>query len=260
MWKPSALLSLPTSLVLLTATSPAQTSSQDLQWPYNLPKHIKYFPEDEPLIKRDDEIQRRLWSQPAAAVRKMSGDEGAKFFLDYWEFGGGLNGIRGSGSELETTDAGESSLRLRSANTEEPRNEWANATIPQLPRPPFALHLEEIPEVHSLARFFHFPRAAYSPLDRRDFRCPAGTADCSTINRPDSCCAVGETCQLIQDTGLGDVGCCNAGQTCSGDLTSCDPGQSSCPGSPNGGCCIPGFVCEGVGCTSLLVDRHIELR
>src|SRR5450755_1881366 len=81
------LFALPASLLLLIATSPTCVPAQDLQWPYNLPPHVKYYPEDEALVRRDIEIQQRLQRQPAVGVRKMSDDPGEMFFLDYWSFG-----------------------------------------------------------------------------------------------------------------------------------------------------------------------------
>lgn len=42
--------------------------------------------------------------------------------------------------------------------------------------------------------------------------------------------------------------CCPEGATCGGGVGSCPAGAASCPPSPGGGCCIPGYVCQGVGC------------
>lgn len=81
----------------------------------------------------------------------------------------------------------------------------------------------------------------------RDFQCPSGTAACARIDRPNSCCPIDETCEIIPDTGAGDIGCCPNGQACATDLpvNSCSAGLTSCS---NGGCCIAGYFCYGVGC------------
>jgi hypothetical protein len=87
-----------------------------------------------------------------------------------------------------------------------------------------------------------------SVLAKRAFECPAGTRDCAGIGRPTSCCAQGETCQLVPDTGLGDVGCCAAGKTCAGAVRNCEAGYAACAASIGGGCCIPNYECVAMGC------------
>ena len=81
-WTLGKLLALP---ALLTLSIPI-TSGQSQDWPYNLPAGAKYYPEHESYLKRDLEIQRRINTAPPSAMRKMSEDEGEKFFLDYWQF------------------------------------------------------------------------------------------------------------------------------------------------------------------------------
>jgi hypothetical protein len=240
------LLSLPTSLLLLIASRTSPISSQDLQWPYNLPKDVRYYPEDQPLIRRDIEIGQRLLHQPVKGIRKMSGDEGEKFFMKYWQFE----------LESEAPAVNETEEALRSAKQRlrpnliqdnEPTRNWANESFSCAPRPPFPFHSEEDSsrKLSLLGRHFRLPRA----LERRSFQCPTGTSACTSIGKPNSCCATGETCQIITDTGLGDVGCCEQGHTCSGELSrGCDSGLTSCPNNPGGGCCIPGYQCLDVGC------------
>ena len=53
---------------------------------------------------------------------------------------------------------------------------------------------------------------------------------------------------VVQDTGLGPVGCCPKGTSCSGGVSGCTDGSTGCASDIGGGCCIPGFVCQGVGC------------
>lgn len=61
-------------------------------------------------------------------------------------------------------------------------------------------------------------------------------------------CSVGETCQKIDDIGYGDVGCCPAGSTCTGNLSGCGDDKISCLRSVGGGCCNKGSMCTRRGC------------
>jgi progranulin len=238
-------LSLPTSLLLLIAATSALSSSNELQWPYNLPKEARYYPEDEPLIRRDVEISQRLLYQKPLGMRKMSDDEGEKFFMEYWLFDEGT-----AEAVMDRTDPTETvKQRLRPNKMLENvvAQNWVNESLSCAPRPAFPFHFDKDPSIDLpiLGRHFRLPRT----LERRDFQCPDGTSACTSLNRPDSCCAAGETCQLITNTGLGDVGCCTDGQTCSSQLSSgCGDGLTSCPNYPGGGCCIPGYECLDVGC------------
>ncbi|KAL4868301.1 hypothetical protein BDV12DRAFT_103613 [Aspergillus spectabilis] len=158
-------------------------------------------------------------------VRKMSDDEGEKFFMNYWSF-------------EDTIAANSTASHNSNAHTETERS-----TI--LPRsyyfqPPFSSSFE------SLSYLRH------SPLVRRDFECPAGTHGCTSIDRPDSCCRTDETCVVVEDTGSGDVGCCPAGQDCSGTIGSCWEDYTSCSSSLGGGCCIPGYDCVDGGCARVV--------
>lgn len=249
---PLQILSLPASLLLLIASAPARVSSNELRWPYSLPPHVKYFPQDESLVRRDENIQQSLRNARPAAVKKMGCDESEKFFLDYWALAPSVRELASNTSKTLDDSSDSSSIILRSSAS----SDWANLSIvPQSLLPAFPLHCEQqpAPKLALLSRAFRFP---FSSFDKRGFQCPAGTSACATINRPDSCCALGETCQVIQDTGLGDVGCCSQGQVCQGQLTACTPGYTSCPNNPGGGCCIPGYACFDVGCLFSISTCH----
>ena len=223
----SRLLALPASLLLVLSTAPAQTLSVEPQWPYNLPPHVKYFPEDEPLVRKNAELQKRLVEERPLGVRKMTGDEGEMFFLEYWYFSRDKD-TRSQMDGSSDMDKG-SALHLREVReSNDGRAEWTNTSIIQL-QPPFVLHSDQQASLHG--RPNRYPRAV---LGQRDFQCPGGTSNCASIGRPNSCCASGETCQLISDTGLGDVGCCAAGQ-CSEQVQGCQQGYTACPGSSGGG-------------------------
>lgn len=210
------LLALPPALLLVLC-------SAEPQWPHNLPKHLKYFPEDEVHVKRSLNIQKKIMVEKPIGVKKMSSDEGEMFLFDNWIFA----------SDLEEAE-----------NKEHPgndRRELANITAQ------FEAALRPIEE--SLKDDWYGRWRARDVLMKRGFKCPTGTNDCSSIGQPDSCCGTGSTCITISDQGFGPVGCCPEGQSCSGGI-SCNTqeGYTSCPESPNGGCCLPGYSCEGVGC------------
>ncbi|KAF2223607.1 hypothetical protein BDZ85DRAFT_261887 [Elsinoe ampelina] len=202
-------------------------------------------PESDGLKTDQDTLQRRhddherilqkLQRQQPIGMRKMSDDEGEMFFLDYWTFDP-LGSRAGAISDVD----GMSGL--------------GNSTHSYL-NPPLSPHSPSSDSRSAL-------RLARS-IFKRDFECPVGTFACTSINQPNSCCSSGETCISVQDTGLGPVGCCPQGQNCGGSVAGCntDEGFSSCPGSPNGGCCIPGYQCQGVGCirigTEILTSRPV---
>ncbi|OJJ38727.1 hypothetical protein ASPWEDRAFT_36407 [Aspergillus wentii DTO 134E9] len=153
-----------------------------------------------------------LQPTPIRGVKKMTDDEGEKFFFNYWDFG------------HEGWSTGDDNL---TDSRHDPGMQGRSYPL----RSSLALELDP-----------------FSLRFRRDFKCPTGTFGCTSINRPDSCCSFGDTCELVQDTGSGDVGCCPQGQVCSGTIGSCQKDYTSCPASLGGGCCIPGYDCVSGGC------------
>lgn len=75
--------------------------------------------------------------------------------------------------------------------------------------------------------------------------CPSGMSSCSDIGTEYKCCPGGTYCVDVTDT---SVACCPEGATCGGDIGECPAGAVSCSPELGGGCCIPGYVCQGVGC------------
>jgi len=209
------LLTLPSAVIVLLV---ATTSSAEPQWPHNIPKHLKYFPEEEIHAKRSLEIQQRLQHERPVGVKKMSLDEGEMFMLENWIF---ASDARGQPSEpSDYTDLGNGTLQARSP-------------------------LRPLAEDDFLARLH-----MRDVLLKRQFACPEGTRSCSSIGAPDVCCGTTATCINVDgNTDAGSVGCCPQGRACAGSVN-CDTsrGYSACPGSPNGGCCLPGFQCQGIGC------------
>ncbi|KAJ6130919.1 hypothetical protein N7512_003699 [Penicillium capsulatum] len=98
-----------------------------------------------------------------------------------------------------------------------------------------------IPRSYPLEEAFHPSRRGW--LKARDFKCPTDTHACTNIHRSDRCCGLGSTCELVKDTGSGEVGCCANGSICSGVVGSCQRGYTACSSALGGGCCIPGYEC-----------------
>ncbi|KAG4435549.1 hypothetical protein IFR05_008960 [Cadophora sp. M221] len=190
----TSFLSLPASILLLIVThttahspsvdSPSTPSAE--QWPYNLPPHVKFWPEDPPSRRRDLEAIEehiRLGREPVG-VMKMSDDEGEKFYMEYWQFEGELEqkGL----FEPQTSNAG---LRRRD-NLEEGSFPGNDTLIVQF-KPPFMLHTESTFTAEELkAREILNAAGVLAALEKRDFTCPTGTSDCSGIGFSGSCCAL----------------------------------------------------------------------
>ncbi|KAL4913564.1 hypothetical protein BDW62DRAFT_192233 [Aspergillus aurantiobrunneus] len=183
--------------------------------------------------QHNDETQGISARKPIQGMRKMSDDEGEKFYMDYWHFGEEQDPAVANSTDTDSQGMG-AATEIDGSSTILPRSYHF--------QPPLSLGL-------GLGRFADL-RA--SPLARRDFQCPAGTNACASINRPDSCCRADETCVVVEDTGSGDVGCCPAGQDCSGTIGSCWKGYTGCPSSLGGGCCFPGFECVEQGCAHIV--------
>lgn len=168
-------------------------------------------------FQRDGIAEAELFQKPARGIKKMSDDEGEKFFFDYWQFEDGV---------LPVTEMG---------NQTSPNEDLQARSFPL--RPALALGKPQA------GKWLGVP-----PLFRRDFECPDGTSGCGSIDRPDRCCGDGDTCTLVPDTGSGDVGCCPKGQSCSDTIGKCPGAYSTCSESLGGGCCIPGYECVQGGC------------
>jgi hypothetical protein len=224
---PQSLTSLPTSLLLLILAS--STISAEQLWPRNLPRHIKYFPEQEPLVKRGIENIERLQYEKPVGMRQMSDDQDEMFFLDYWLFD-------------ETAD-GPDHCPIRPPGNTFGGNVSSEDTL----LPPLLVH--SLGEVHQKRGWL----GPYAELAKRDYQCPQGYGNCGTMGAPGLCCPSGQTCVSISNSNSGNVGCCPAGQNCANGVSvgNCDTnaGYQSCSSGP--GCCIPGFSCQSTGCTYL---------
>ena len=205
-------------------------------------------------------------SQLPTAIRRMSPDQGEKFFHDYAAFPeSDLSSQADFLADVRAASAPPLAAR-RYALVDEADADLlaANASAELTFRPPFAPHFESDLKLDQQSRLdgggdeskrswhalevFRRAASALSILQGRQWSCPGGTNSCSNIGFPNSCCATGETCVKITDTGLGSVGCCPSGSNCGGSISNCAPGNTPCASDIGGGCCIPGFVCQGVGC------------
>ena len=196
-------------------------------------------------------------AQLPTAVRKMSPDAGEKFHHEYCAFE-----EEAQGAAWSTATAAEARAAIAARQPFVERDApllAANASSQLLYRPPFAPHADWLSQGNGrgdadsgLLGWLLLKRAAAGALARlegRQWSCPGGTSSCVDIGFPNSCCHTGETCVKITDTGLGPVGCCPSGSTCGGTISNCASGNTACSSELGGGCCIPGFVCRGVGCT-----------
>jgi hypothetical protein len=178
---------------------------------------------DNDIVRHINEIESRLASTPIHGLKKMSPDEGEKFFFDYWSFGPESQGQL-SGREEE---------QIQSNDT---------LGIDDLPSNPFH------PRSYPFQPSFPFEANRWSLLSSRDFKCPTGTQACTSIGRSDRCCNTGDTCEHVKDTGSGDVGCCPNGNTCSNVVGACPGSETTCSEALGGGCCIAGYECVTGGC------------
>lgn len=198
------------------------------------------------LDRRHIEIEQDSTARAPLGVRKMSSDPSEMFFLEYWQF-------ELHDQKTDVTKSFEPIVRTEDMPVSQTRAivvrdlasfNSLNASMSMIFLPPFMPHSEEEEPFTNLQ---DYPR---NSLFKRNFQCPTGTNACTSIGEPNSCCATNEVCMKITDTGLGSVGCCPSGQTCAGSVSTCNTAQgyTSCPGTSNGGCCIPDYSCQGIGC------------
>lgn len=181
------------------------------------------------ILQRNAAITSQLAAGPALGVKKMSEDEGEKFFLDYWSFGDDFSSGNISERHLSDEDGFSPARFVAQSYPFGPSYSLGSDGDSQL-----------LPRKNN--------NSAINPFEKRDFKCPTGTTACTSIGRSDRCCGSGETCEIVADTGHGNVGCCPSWKTCSGVIESCQSGYTACSQALGGGCCIPGYDCVEGGC------------
>lgn len=175
------------------------------------------------------------------AIRKMPPDPGEKFYHHYYAFE-----QEDSQQPLQVSD-----IAARQSLEKQDGRFLSTNTSTELNLGPAFARLDDRwvdPDQESEKSAWRLLRRVLAALESRDWACPGGTNSCTDIGYPNSCCPTGETCMVIQDTGLGPVGCCPSGSSCGGTITGCAAGNTPCASDIGGGCCIPGYVCQGVGC------------
>ena len=234
------------TLLLFATTCPLPSSGLGFQWLIGGSDFGRDWSHLSRSEKADDDNVTVVEFPVPVGVRKMSNDEGEMFFPEYWTY------ISPSEGQHVQRPMQESTIHEKIRPRQPSSVTFDNVTLlPQL-QIPFALH--------SNLEFSKQPRIRPAPISdlfrsklKRDFQCVDGTSACTSINRPNSCCATDESCQLIPDSGDGDVGCCpQGGGSCSDEVGNCPDRYESCPGADGGGCCVPGYSCAGVGCELIL--------
>lgn len=182
----------------------------------------------------------KLARVPLQGIRKMSSDPGEKFFFEYYNFV----------DDAEYQHRDDEEYQHRDGNSGSDNGSAIMLGCQTLARiyPPSAAFPLSDSDDEDEATFMSMPMLRFSG---RSFQCPAGTNSCASINRPDRCCRVGDTCELVAQNGGGGgavVGCCPAGQSCFGVIGSCAEGYTTCSQTLGGGCCIPGYECVQGGC------------
>ncbi|TGO44288.1 hypothetical protein BCON_0554g00060 [Botryotinia convoluta] len=242
-------LGLPTSILILLVSQTNSVQAIDIDnnrllalWPRDW-RHVKDWIYGSARRERDEGLEGSdvVVAKSPVGILKMSEDEGEKFYMEYWRFG--------NEDTHMSLDGGDKFLRER--DLKEEARSLANSSIPISFRTPFALHTEDhsgLLDYEEIRARKKDSAAALALLEKRDFKCPTGTSNCSSIGYPNSCCATDETCFQITDTGLGPVGCCPSGGNCGGTITNCASPNTPCAADVGGGCCIPNYVCASIGC------------
>lgn len=165
------------------------------------------------------------------ALRKIAPDANEKIFPEHLAF-----------AALSFGDASLAARQFLDAQDVQPPADQQ----PRPYRPAFASHDTDTTESqHGLRR-----RAAeaLARLQRRTTACPSGMSGCAAIGQPNKCCQDGTVCTKVDDASVGGIACCPQGSSCGGRVGACPSDAASCPADLGGGCCIPGYVCQGMGC------------
>ncbi|PQE10930.1 GPI anchored protein [Rutstroemia sp. NJR-2017a WRK4] len=188
--RPLRVLGLPTSVLLLlvsqahtvqavdgesiSARSPSDLAARVKDWVYGRAEK-----EEDGAVRRGGDNT----AQSPVGVMKMSVDEGEKFFMEYWQYG--------ENTQSEVVEEAETGS-VRARDLKEEVRLLANASTPITFRAPFALHTEDQsgPLAYEELRMRERDSAAaLAVLEKREFKCPTGTSNCSSIGYPNSCCA-----------------------------------------------------------------------
>ncbi|XWW95941.1 hypothetical protein V2A60_003910 [Cordyceps javanica] len=171
------------------------------------------------------------------ALRKVAPDAGEKIFPEHLAF-----------ATISFEDASIAARQFLEAQDALPRTARQRA---QAYRPAFARHhADESSSSRGGVLRWRAANKAFGLLQsqRRAASCPRGMSGCDAIGQPNKCCQDGTVCTAVEDDAVGGIACCPQGSSCGGRVGTCPSDAVSCPAALGGGCCIPGYVCEGVGC------------
>lgn len=176
------------------------------------------------------------------AIRKLEPDANAKILPAHLAF-----------ASLSFADAALAARQFLDAQDASSLSSNTSYSVDQPPsyRPAFARHYVES-EANALRR----AAEALALLERRA-ACPSGMSACDAAGQPNKCCQDGTICTKVTDSSVGGIACCPHGSSCGGKVGACPPDAVSCPADLGGGCCIPGYVCQGMGCKCFFVSRQI---
>ncbi|KAL7973034.1 hypothetical protein HDV63DRAFT_254578 [Trichoderma sp. SZMC 28014] len=171
-------------------------------------------------------------NQPlATAIKKQLPDANEKLFPDHLAF-----------EPLPALDPLETTVPANLWLDDQEDKDASSSNLTKRYHPAFAYHFQESEE-NLLKR-----AADVLAILQNRAACPSGTESCSGIGSPDKCCTDGTYCTNVSDTDAEQIACCPDGSTCGGGVGACPTNAVSCPSELGGGCCIPGYVCVGVGC------------
>ena len=173
------------------------------------------------------------------AIRKLSLDSNEKLFPEHLAFAP----FPRAGGELLDDDLG-----LFEDGPDS--NKGVNASARFYTRA-FAAHYDDAARGGLLRR----AAGVLAILEQRS-SCPSGMTSCADVGSPNKCCQEGTVCTDVTDSDVGHVACCPQGSDCGGAVGDCPSDAVSCPSSLGGGCCISGYVCEGIGCKCVLFHNE----
>lgn len=185
------------------------------------------------------------------AIRKMPLDSSEKLFPEHLAFADNLPDEENIHNPFLSPREAVLAARLQLTAEEEGQlNSNSSTPGPQRQfRPAFKSHGQD-DTLGDDGWWYH--RRARDTLHLLEGRqgCPGGFQDCSDVGHPNKCCMTSEVCVEVDDSSVGGVACCPEGAECGGSVGSCPGEATTCDQELGGGCCIEGYICEGVGCKS----------
>lgn len=175
------------------------------------------------------------------AIRKLPPDANEKLFPEHLAFAP-LSFAAAAIAAHKFLEAQDAAFNLDLQHAQLSAGNRPPSSQPRPYRPAFAGHFDD-----SEANVLRRAAEALALLERRA-ACPSGMSGCDAIGQPNKCCQTDTICTKVDDVSVGGIACCPQGSSCGGKVGACPSGAVSCPADLGGGCCIPGYVCQGLGC------------